>query len=100
MKRALRSPLISWLTKLIRNSKYRWLVILGSLIYLVSPIDISPDIFPIIGWLDDGLLATIVVTELSQIASERKRRPKRKNTSVSEEADRATIVDVDAVTVA
>jgi uncharacterized membrane protein YkvA (DUF1232 family) len=100
MKRAVRSPLINWFTKLIRNSKYRWLVILGSLIYLVSPIDISPDVFPIIGWLDDGLLATIVVTELSQIALERKRNPRRKNTSVSEETARETIVDVDAVTVA
>jgi uncharacterized membrane protein YkvA (DUF1232 family) len=100
MKRALRSPLINWFTKLIRNSKYRWLVILGSLVYLVSPLDISPDVFPIIGWLDDGLLATIVVTELSQMALERKRHSKLQNGPAYEETAGETIVDVDSVTVA
>ncbi|RZM77237.1 YkvA family protein [Leptolyngbya iicbica] len=100
MKRLLRSPLINWFTKLLRNSKYRWLVILGSVIYLVSPLDISPDVFPIIGWVDDGLLATIVVTELSQIALERRRSLQRKNSLRTEATSVETVVDVDAVTVA
>lgn len=99
MKRALRSPLINWFTKLIRNSKYRWLVILGSLVYLVSPLDISPDIFPVIGWIDDGLLATIVVTELSQIALERKRNLKRKSHQTAEKNTIETVIDIDSVTV-
>ena len=100
MKRALRGPLMNWFTKLIRNSKYRWLVILGSLVYLVSPLDISPDIFPIIGWIDDGLLATVVVAELSQMALERKRRLKQKDTPMVEKNPIETIIDVDSVTVA
>jgi uncharacterized membrane protein YkvA (DUF1232 family) len=100
MKRAFRSPLTKWFTKLIRNSKYRWLVILGSLVYLVSPLDISPDVFPIIGWIDDGLLATIVVTELSQIALERKRNLKRKTRPMVEKSTVETIIDVDSVPVA
>ncbi len=100
MKRSLRGPLMNWFTKLIRNSKYRWLVILGSLVYLVSPLDISPDIFPVIGWIDDGLLATIVVTELSQMALERKRRLKQKDTPMIEKNTIETIIDVDSVTVA
>ena len=99
MKRLLRSPLTNWFTKLIRNSKYRWLVILGSLVYLMSPLDLSPDVFPIIGWIDDGLLATIVVTELSQIALERKRNSQRKNSLIAEEISSDTVVDVDSVTV-
>lgn len=100
MKRALRSPLISWFTKLIRNSKYRWLVLLGSVLYLVSPFDISPDVFPIIGWIDDGLLATVVVAELSQMALERKRRLKHQSAPTVENNTVETIIDVDSVTVA
>ncbi|MCX7594534.1 MAG: DUF1232 domain-containing protein, partial [Fischerella sp.] len=32
--------------KLLRNPKYRWFAIAASLFYLVSPLDISPDVFP------------------------------------------------------
>lgn len=99
MKRSLRSSLVRWFTNLIRNSKYRWFVILGSLLYLVSPIDISPDVFPVIGWIDDGLLATIVVTELTQMAIERKRKSKDQ---IGQEIDRdevSSVIDVESVTV-
>jgi uncharacterized membrane protein YkvA (DUF1232 family) len=59
-----------WYKSTLRNTKYRWLIVAGSLIYLLSPIDISPDFLPIVGWIDDGILATLLVTELSQIALE------------------------------
>jgi hypothetical protein len=52
---------------MIRNPQYRWWIVLGTLAYLWSPIDILPDIFPIIGWIDDGLLATLLVSEISQL---------------------------------
>ncbi len=60
-----------WYSNLIRQSKYRWWVIAGSLIYLIGPVDILPDVFPIIGWIDDGLVATLLVTELSQFLGDR-----------------------------
>jgi uncharacterized membrane protein YkvA (DUF1232 family) len=60
----------TWYRATIRNNKYRWLIVLGTLAYLLSPFDISPDVFPIIGWIDDGILATLLVTELSQIMAE------------------------------
>lgn len=59
--------LYSWYRNMIRNPKYRWWIVLGTLAYLWSPIDILPDIFPIVGWIDDGLLATLLVTEISQL---------------------------------
>jgi uncharacterized membrane protein YkvA (DUF1232 family) len=59
--------------KLIRESKYRWLIILGSLIYILSPIDISPDFIPVIGWIDDGLVLTLLIAEISQILMEKVR---------------------------
>lgn len=63
--------LYNWYRDSIRNPKYRWWVILASAAYLVSPIDISPDIFPIVGWIDDGIIAGLLVAELSQILLER-----------------------------
>ena len=51
----------------LRNPKYRWLVIFGTLTYLLSPIDISPDVVPLVGWIDDGILLTLLVTEVSQL---------------------------------
>ncbi len=57
--------------KLIRDSKYRWLIIGASLLYILSPFDLSPDIFPIVGWIDDGVVLTLLVTEVSQILMEK-----------------------------
>jgi len=59
--------LYSWYRNMIRNPQYRWWIVLGTLAYLWSPIDILPDIFPIIGWIDDSLLATLLVSEISQL---------------------------------
>jgi len=42
-------------------------------LYLVSPIDIVPDVIPIAGWIDDFLVATAVV-RLARFDLERYRR--------------------------
>ena len=57
-----------WYKNAIRHPQWRWAVILGTALYLVSPVDLLPDIFPFVGWLDDGLLATLLLTELSSLA--------------------------------
>jgi uncharacterized membrane protein YkvA (DUF1232 family) len=56
-----------WYKKTMKHPKYRWLLVAGSLVYLLSPIDISPDFIPIIGWVDDAVVASLLVAELSQI---------------------------------
>lgn len=58
----------------IRNPRYRWWIILGTLVYLLSPFDISPDIFPIAGQIDDVLLVTLMVTEVSSLLMEKMKR--------------------------
>jgi uncharacterized membrane protein YkvA (DUF1232 family) len=63
-------PLYAWYRSTIRNSPYRWLIILGSLIYSLSPLNVLTDALPIVGWIDDGLIATLLVTEVSQILLE------------------------------
>lgn len=57
----------TWYRKAIRNNKYRWLVILATFFYWVMPVDLAPDWIPLIGWLDDGVLATMLVTEVSEL---------------------------------
>ncbi len=61
----------NWYRSVIRNPKYRWWIIAGTLVYLLSPIDIAPDFLPIIGWIDDGIIASLLVAELSQFLLER-----------------------------
>lgn len=57
--------LYTWYRDLLRNPKYRWWVILGSIVYLISPFDIAPDVIPIVGQIDDVFLLTLLVTEVS-----------------------------------
>ncbi|NJO77622.1 MAG: DUF1232 domain-containing protein [Cyanobacteria bacterium RM1_2_2] len=60
----------------IRNPKFRWFFIVASLAYLVSPLDISPDVFPVVGLLDDGVLITLVASEVSQFLIDRRKARK------------------------
>lgn len=100
MKRSFIRAFSSWiytaLRSVIRNPKYRWWAIAGSLVYLLNPFDLAPDALPIVGWIDDGLLATIVVTEVSQLMSDRLKAQKAKN---SMQANVESVVDVDAMPV-
>jgi uncharacterized membrane protein YkvA (DUF1232 family) len=57
----------TWYRQAIRHTKYRWIVILATLFYWVMPADFAPDWIPLLGWLDDGVLATMLVTEVSQL---------------------------------
>ena len=59
--------LYTWYRNTIRNPKYRWWVIAGTLAYVLSPFDISPDFIPIIGQVDDIAIVTLLVAEVSQM---------------------------------
>ena len=63
--------------KLIRNSKYRWIVIVASIAYIVSPVDLLPELFTFpVGLIDDGLGATLLVTEVAAILTEKMKAKK------------------------
>ncbi len=96
--------------KLIRESKFRWLIIAGSALYILSPFDISPDFLPIVGWIDDGLVLTVLLTEVSAILMEKikeKKTAKPSETSSGAEktgtektgTEKTETVDVDSVQV-
>jgi uncharacterized membrane protein YkvA (DUF1232 family) len=65
----------------IRNPKYRVWIILGTLVYLLSPFDISPDFIPIAGQIDDFLLVSLLVTEVSQMVLDRFKSRQTKTTT-------------------
>jgi uncharacterized membrane protein YkvA (DUF1232 family) len=94
---------MEWYRNLIANPKYRWWIIIGSLIYILSPIDISPDFIPIFGQIDDAVVVGLLVAELVAFLKERSSKLKDKDidTSATTETKSAEVktVDVNAVTV-
>jgi uncharacterized membrane protein YkvA (DUF1232 family) len=90
--------LYNWYRGLLQNPKYRWWVVAASIAYLVSPIDISLDVFPIVGWVDDTIVIGLLVAELSQIAAA---KLKEKSKRVDDNATTATSnpIDINAVPV-
>ncbi len=99
----MKDSITGWYRTVIRNPKYRWWIVGGSLLYLLSPFDISPDFIPVVGWIDDGLIATLLVAELSTWALERLKVRKGKgsirqpDTADSGFTPEANTVDVNAV---
>ena len=84
----------SWYRSAIRHPVWGWVIGLLTVAYLVSPIDISPDFIPVIGWLDDGILATLLITEVSSLAMDYLKRGKvGEGTTVAEADD---TIDVEA----
>ena len=65
---ALRHPLTPLPARLV-------LLLIG--IYLLSPIDLIPDTFPILGWLDDVALAGFALPALLRLLPERVLRESR-----------------------
>jgi uncharacterized membrane protein YkvA (DUF1232 family) len=84
--------LYRWYGNTLRNPKYRWWIILGTLVYLLSPLDISPDLIPIVGQVDDFLILTVLLTEVFQLITNA--TPKK---SFPSEEENIKTVDVDAV---
>ncbi|KAI9132907.1 YkvA family protein [Acaryochloris sp. CCMEE 5410] len=89
--------LYNWYRNSLRNPKYRGWIIAGTLAYLLSPFDISPDVFPLIGQIDDLALLTLFISELSQLFIEDYKKRQVNTQPKSNEADSQETVDVDAV---
>lgn len=88
--------LYNWYTSSIRNPQYRLWMILGTLVYLISPIDISPDIIPIAGQIDDFVIVSIMISEVSQLLLEAMKK-KKLDKNISTDTEPKT-VDVEVVT--
>jgi uncharacterized membrane protein YkvA (DUF1232 family) len=87
----------NWYRGLLQNPKYRWWVVGASIVYLVSPIDLVPDLFPPLTYIDDTIVIGLLVAELSQLASA---KLKEKSARVDEKAAPAPdSIDVNAINV-
>ena len=69
------NPLYKWYSNTITNPKHRWLIVLATFFYLISPFDIAPDFLPLIGWLDDGAVLALLTTEVSRLLLEHRKQP-------------------------
>lgn len=97
------SSLYDWYRNAIRHPQYRWWVMLGTVIYLISPIDIAPDFIPILGQIDDVMVAGLLFTELSQMLLAKlqaRQENKEEINNMATETPGNETVDVDAETVA
>ena len=81
----------------IRHPQYRWFIILGTLAYFISPIDISPDIFPIVGQFDDVVILGLFFSEMAKIVVEFFQAPQIPVSTVTDEDKNMKTVDVEAV---
>jgi uncharacterized membrane protein YkvA (DUF1232 family) len=95
----------NWYRGTIRNPKYRWWLILGTLVYLFSPIDIAPDFIPVVGWIDDAVVMTLLVSEVSQLLVDQVKLRQGQNSAQASGVNGTSAtkssetVDVDAVSV-
>jgi uncharacterized membrane protein YkvA (DUF1232 family) len=71
---------------LLKHPRYRWVVMGASLLYLVSPLDFSPDLIPVVGWVDDGVVATLLATGITQVLLDRRQAMKSQR-ALAEEAN-------------
>ena len=98
------TSLYNWYSNTIRNPKYRWWIVFGTLAYLVSPFDIAPDLIPIVGQIDDLVIVTILITELSKIffgSFESSAQSQQESSKVNTDLDNEDVktVDVKAETI-
>jgi len=91
--------LYDWYRQTLRNPRYRWWIVLGTLAYLVMPFDIAPDFLPIIGQLDDALIITLLFTEVSQMLIERVSNKRGSQPEDLADVSAADEVDVKAVSI-
>jgi uncharacterized membrane protein YkvA (DUF1232 family) len=83
----------NWYRNLLRHPMYRWWVILGTLIYIFSPIDIIPDFIPIFGQIDDVVILSVLFSEVSALVMA------AMNSSKNSDKPSSETIDVDAVSV-
>lgn len=74
---------------LLKNPRFSWLIVIASLVYLISPFDVLPDFFPILGQGDDLILIAFLINSLIQ------NWPKFFSNSANQQTHEKTI-DVDA----
>jgi len=45
----------------LRSQSWQWIAILFGALYMIAPVDLIPDFFPLIGFIDDLLVFLVIV---------------------------------------
>ena len=64
-------------SKMQAKTKYKlniWLSVIVSLAYVLIPTDISPDMIPVAGWIDDAVVVLIAVGNAIHFAMKLKKK--------------------------
>lgn len=91
--------LYDWYRSTLRNPRYRWWLVLGTVVYLISPIDIAPDFIPIAGQIDDVMVLTLLLSEVTQLVLDFAKQRKGEIDPNAETHVAEDTVDVNAVSV-
>lgn len=70
---------------MMNHPKYRWLVIIASLLYILIPVDLLPDFIPLLGWIDDAGFLALILAEVNELAQERRNTIKAERNPKEEE---------------
>ncbi|MCL7986904.1 YkvA family protein [Sphingobacterium sp. lm-10] len=54
------------LTGKYKMNKWNMSIIVGTVVYVISPLDAVPDIIPVLGWLDDVAIVSYALTKLQK----------------------------------
>lgn len=82
--------------RLLTHPQYGIWVLLASIVYLISPIDISPDLIPLLGQIDDVALIVLMVSAATQWLSQQFLAAQDQQMTPDDDSVRET-VDVKAV---
>jgi uncharacterized membrane protein YkvA (DUF1232 family) len=89
----------SWYRNIIRNPKYRWWVIVGTLVYVLSPFDVAPDFFFPFGEIDDMVLVGMLLTEVSQVTLQQLKERKNNKSAAQSGGGKEETIEVNAASV-
>ena len=85
----------TWYKNTLENPKYRWLMAGATLLYLLSPIDVLPDFIPVLGLVDDAVVASMFIGAMSQIVLAGLTNKKQSGLRADAPDAAGTTVDVD-----
>lgn len=68
--RKMRTLVLAWKTWRRHGRPARramWVLLILGFAYLVSPVDLVPDVMPIVGWLDDGMMILAILAAVRRL---------------------------------
>jgi uncharacterized membrane protein YkvA (DUF1232 family) len=66
------------------------LFVLAAVVYVISPVDLIPDAFPIVGWLDDMGVMSLAVAFMWKVVGRYREAPQASDRVARDGSDRAT----------